>query len=236
MANIHIPRTNGVAAALEVLLTESRIINPLSLTDVWDVLKAVLNDHNSAGVFHKPDWCNELAISIGSRTIALKLLFEEDTLSTQGEFFAIYPGRLSHGALLRDAVVCSGSSSPGPWSKSPNNLGQFYDLFRDYNWTLAQGTIFRPPDARRERSFDLQSDIFPQETFFQLSLKLVFRSDGSQWKSLDLDPWMLVSSVLGVRICEDCPHDPEQPFIVPNTEILSLYPTQRSLGESQLAS
>lgn len=46
------------------------------------------------------------------------------------------------------------------------------------------------------------------------SPKLVFRSDGKEWKSLNLDLWMLLGCFQEVRIGEDCPHDPGQPFIV----------------------
>lgn len=111
---------NDLAFAIQGLITEPRLSHKGELVNVWNVIKALLDDGGSTGEFRKPDGGNEIPISIRSRTMALRLLFEEDTLSTQGEFFAIYPGRVSHGALLR---CCRGLFwILGPTSKGPGTV------------------------------------------------------------------------------------------------------------------
>ncbi|KAI9789353.1 MAG: hypothetical protein M1816_006242 [Peltula sp. TS41687] len=180
-----------------------------------------------------PEFC--VAVSLGGKTVAFKALLEEEAFGSEGQYLAIYPGRISFNGYFRQFVV-SKREYGTPVSRWPEA------------WCIAAETHFRPYDARHMRSLKMESDIRVLEHSFQIHcsvyremeepsghLKTATKSSESLGTFSIRDALICL---LETRIGQRCAHPKDRPFLVPSSHaraasnvcagVFCAYPAQSS--------
>ncbi|KAB8236401.1 uncharacterized protein BDW43DRAFT_266870 [Aspergillus alliaceus] len=170
----------------------------ISLPQIWGTLCAFCffggyprRKHNSRSV----------AKSADGITLSIRMLFEDEAFTRDGQIFAIYSGQLSYSGIQRQDAVFP--------HKQPDCLSLNWD-----EWALAPGITFKHPHTPASSIVDIRTTVAVRDAL-EIDTVITFEDQNSRRNYLfDALSALLILTRNGA-LADPCPHPTKDSFPVP---------------------
>ncbi|PIG79829.1 hypothetical protein AARAC_011504 [Aspergillus arachidicola] len=170
----------------------------ISLPQIWETLCAFCffggyprRKHNSRSV----------AKSADGITLSIRMLFEDEAFTRDGQIFAIYSGQLSYSGIQRQDAVFP--------HKQPDCLSFNWD-----EWALAPGITFKHPHTPTSRIVDIRTTVAVRDAL-EIAIVITFEDQNLRRTYLFDALGALHILTRNGALADPCPHPTKDSFPVP---------------------
>lgn len=142
-----------------------------------------------------------VAKSADGITLSIRMLFEDEAFTRDGQIFAIYPGQLAYSGIQRQDAVFP--------HRQPDRLSLNWD-----EWALAPGITFKHPHTPASRIVDIRTTVAVRDAL-EISTVITFEDQDSRRNYVfDALSALLILTRNGA-LADPCPHPTKDSFPVP---------------------
>lgn len=169
-----------------------------SLPHIW----ATLCDLCFLGGYpRRKDSPRSVAKSADGITLCIRILFEDEAFSRDGQIFAIYPGQLAYNGIQRQNAVFP--------HKQPERLSLNWD-----EWALAPGITFKHPQTPASNIFDIRTTVAVRDEL-EITTVITFEEQDSRRDYVFDALSALLILIKNSALADPCLHPIKDSFPVP---------------------